>query len=709
MNNLKLYFDDKYYLNKYPDIKKSLFKSNPINHFINYGYKELRHPCDLSQFDWDTYIYINNLNNNIKLAHKHFIQNGIINNYPITKKNTKLNNIIKNEFDIKFYKDYHTDLYELSNNELIKHFIIHGYYENRKFNNKEETQEIKKKTNEEIENEKEVIKYLNNIYQYSNNFSKYKFNIDIYKKFNNELILLSDIELYKHFIDKGYNEKRIFCNPIDDFDINFYLDNNSDIKLDKKDKNLAWNHYLYNGYFETKTYNKNHVITKYKTGIIYVYYNRPGEYKNETNLAFFINETIKKRDSKKDNLEFLFIINNYFTEVNIPNKDNIHVLKNKNCIDFEAYLHGITYFEKKYNKPIQNIYENIVFMNCSCTGPFTHNNNFWLKPFYDKMIQNDSVVCSPILTYLPSFATIKLSKAQIPGYMFIIKSKHINLLIKPNTICKNNNKFSNTVIGYKKDKYDCIISGEHSVSTIILQNNLNISGLCNIDLDYRKEYSYKQLQFSADRHPAHNYNLFKCIFIKNHWRIDNKSRDCHPVQWSITKAHIEKLSNFFYFSYLDLEYSLLNINDTGNIRYNNCKWNSKKEFVDVFSESEELILFPLSKMKKVINYIHTNDVIKRYTIEGIRALLSLDYKINFYTKLKEPFNFNIPASIIIINNLNYNKKLITLNSDMIFPCTDLNTFNNELESKKMKDSIKLLDNVKNEKDNKFINFLTFYL
>lgn len=570
-----------------------------------------------------------------------------------------------------------------------------------------------------------------------------------------------------HFYHYGHKEAR---HPFDinKFDCNYYKINNKDL-AELKTNNELFEHYIKHGQFEKRkikinnkelisfpllnindanSYNKNkqksiidnrssidrttnnslsNISSKnnYVTLVIYVYYNRPGEYKNETNLAFFINQTIKKRNSINDKIEFLFIINNHFTEVNIPEQKNINVLKNKNCLDFEAYLIGINYIERKYSKQISQLYENVMFMNCSCTGPFVRNNQNWLKPFYDKL-NNQTVCCTTVLTYISNSynASSNICGPQIPGYCFLINSKYIHLLINPNNIL-NNKSFSNTVFGRKFNKYDCIISGEHCVSIVLLKNKLNIASICNPSVDYRNKNNYKHLVYCADRHPAFKYSLYTSIFIKNHWRIDNSNRDCHPVQWSQTKKEIEIQSNYKIISYENLEYNLLNISNNGHVRYNNCKWNSKYEFGRIFADSEEFILFPKSNCNKTIDYYYLNNnnknYVQKYIIESIKALLYLNYNVIFYTNINNPFKFNYPSSITIKNlennnNNNNENEIITktfLNSDLLFPCSDLNKFCNELDQNIFTESIIKLSDYKNNKEkyrnNSYINYLTMYL
>lgn len=716
INNLENFFDMKFYYKKYPDIEKSMYKDNPLKHFKEFGYKENREPCDLDYIDWGAYIINNNLKKDLNFAKEHFISKGIFDNNVIIKYNN-LEKEMKN-YNSEFYKNNNLDLKNLNENELFLHFKKYGFHENRIFYDKS----LKKKLPDNILD-----------YKYDSNNNLYKFNIESYRKNNIDLDSLCDDDLIEHFINFGFKEKRLFCQPINEFDYEYYLKNNSDIKLNYINNNdlckCVWKHYLYHGYFEGKTYNKNHKNTYLnniknikninKTLVIYVYYNRPGEYKNETNLSFFINQTIKKRDSIKDNIEFLFIINNYYTEVKIPTQKNIYILKNKNSMDFEAYLLGIKYIEKKYSRKIDKLYDNVMFMNCSCTGPFINDNSFWLQKFYNKLNEY-TVCCSSILTFINTESCI--FGPQIPGYLFLIKSNYIHLLIKHNNILKNNRSFSNTVIGPKKNKYDCIISGEHCISKVLLQHNLNIASICNDNLDYRQKKNYHFLKFNADRHNIFNFSLYKSIFIKNHWRIDNSNRDCYPVMWSQTKKEIEILNNMFFINYKNniLNYNLLSINNTGTIRFNKSSWKSKDNFGDIFSDSEELITFPKSNCTKTINYFHndkhSDNKLQRYIIEGIKSLLYLNYRINFYTNLKKPFNFNIPDSINIIytnrvqNNIIFNNQ--NVGTDLLFPCTNFETFEKEIKDNKFEESIIKIQDLINNKDkylnNKYINFLTMY-
>ena len=710
----KIKFDEIFYKRHHPDLQH-LNNDDLINHYIKHGKAEKRLFCDIQlEFNWMQYKIDkkldNSIYNNIHKIWEHYLYYEIININRETVILKHINEILVNiEFNSYYYAKKHPDLIKLNNVELFTHYNDYGRKEHRIFT--------------------ERLQQFNFVYYYLIHTDLNFDNID---------------DLWRHYIYYGIKEKR-HCdfNTIIKFSENNLTENQKFVYLGiiptrvieekrRQEQIIQTNNKSSNNKsstsitiskinsnnFNSSVSNKATIPTNGKTLVIYVYYNRPGEYKNETNLAFFIHQTIKKRDSIKDNIEFLFIINNYYTEVNIPIQKNVHILKNKNCFDFEAYLIGINYMEKTYSNKIQNLYNYVMFMNCSCTGPFTTNNNSWLTPFINKL-NSYTVCCSTILTIINNNNYI--SGPQIPGYCFLVKSEYINLLIKPNNIFKNDKKFSNTVFGPKKNKYDCIISGEHSISIVLLNNNLNIASICNDNLDYRQKINSKKLLFSADRHTVFNYSLYKSIFIKNHWRIDNSSRDCHPVMWSQTKKEIENLNNMLFINYENnsLDFSLLPIKDKGNVLFNKSTWSSKNEFGGIFANSEEFIVFPKSNCSKTINYYHNDKIIKKYIIEGIKSLLFLNYKIIFHTNIQNPFNFKIPNSIEIVYNFSNNSTNTTTNnnnnnlsSDLLFPCTDFNTFQEELKHNKFDKSIIKIEDYESNKEkyinNKYINFLTMY-
>ena len=103
-NNLPIDFNIQLYRNNYDDIKN--FNDHEIiHHYLNHGKNENR-------------VYNDNLINKI------------FDNLPI-----ELINKLPKNFDLHFYKNYYNDLKKFSYKELIHHYINHGKYENRLYNN----------------------------------------------------------------------------------------------------------------------------------------------------------------------------------------------------------------------------------------------------------------------------------------------------------------------------------------------------------------------------------------------------------------------------------------------------------------------------------------------------------------------------------------------------------------------------------------------
>ena len=92
-------------------------------------------------------------------------------------------------------------------------------------------------------------------------------------------------------------------------------------------------------------------------GIIYVYYERINEQKNQTNLSFFLKYGLNENLWSKLNIETLIVVNGHQCEVVIPTKPNIFVLKEDNCSDWEGWYNGIKYLEEIKLTPIWKQYD----------------------------------------------------------------------------------------------------------------------------------------------------------------------------------------------------------------------------------------------------------------------------------------------------------------------------------------------------------------
>ena len=134
-------------------------------------------------------------------------------------------------------------------------------------------------------------------------------------------------------------------------------------------------------------------INKSRIGLIYVYYERDNQQKNQTNLSFFIKYGLNKKNWLDLNITYLFVINNHQCEVVIPKRDDVHVLKEENCHDYEGWYNGIKYFENLYKSDIWNQFDYLCLMNAGTNGPSNNNRSTSL------------LECNKLNKYNPMFIT----------------------------------------------------------------------------------------------------------------------------------------------------------------------------------------------------------------------------------------------------------------------------------------------------------------
>ena len=156
--------------------------------------------------------------------------------------------------------------------------------------------------------------------------------------------------------------------------------------------------------------------------VIYVYYEIKNFQKNQSNLSFFLRHGVCNKNWKKINMDYLFIINGHQSEVLIPEEPNIFVLKEDNCFDFEGYNNGVKFMEDKLGGNLSEFYDYVFFMNCYITGPFMEDSvdTHWILPYYNKIQDEKSVICSNIITNLPQ-EDVGGPGLRVSTYNFLLK------------------------------------------------------------------------------------------------------------------------------------------------------------------------------------------------------------------------------------------------------------------------------------------------
>lgn len=390
--------------------------------------------------------------------------------------------------------------------------------------------------------------------------------------------------------------------------------------------------------------------------LIYVYYEKKNQTKNQTNLAFFLKYGLDKRNWKNLDITCVLIVNGDNSEVMIPNLENLHVVYNNsnNYSDYEGWYDGISYIKNKNNAPIHLIYDYMALINASSSGPFMdeNSNSHWLYPFYDKIVSSNSVACSP---YINNFERPILSC----HFIFIKITEHIMHLLCECIV------EGNFVLFKKKDKMDAIKSGEFGLSIILTDNNYNICCLFYETLKDIYNPDYIRREFV---HETNSYRLNKTIFIKNIWRMPFFNPEHPQICYASKPVSYDYCINFIYeklqmqnifedFFPENLDYSLLPITNSVEF-YSYANWKNKKQFYQTHGYAEEYILFPkkgsfVSKSYVVYAHYDAGNRISDYVINSLKVLHFLGYNILFYTASPEIKNIDpniLPFEISFVPN-----------------------------------------------------------
>ena len=385
---------------------------------------------------------------------------------------------------------------------------------------------------------------------------------------------------------------------------------------------------------------------------------------------------------------YLFIINGGNCEVIFPQQNNLFVLQNGNCYDFEAYGIGINYLKQKFGQNLNGI-ERIVTMNCSITGPF-YNNEHWLSQFENKLKQNNAYNCSTIIYRLDKINSNSDSDIRTPGYFnyFVKDIQIINELMK-RVFIKHNTKDA------------CISNGEYGLSKIFIQNNKKIISIIN---SYNNRLS-NGWRIDRDNN-INNFTLFQLIFVKINWRgVDGINRDSIPVKFLNTIEEMYKTCNYknpLEAKFSNINYNLLKINSRGECYTSSYNWNSKQDFYNKFGKAEEFIIYPtITNFSKVALYAHSDkdNLFRDYCINAVNTLSLLNYRVIILTTCRTFNNVhNLPYEKIVITEaktdfymyqkylntksniiLNYSH-LLLVNDTLVFPIHGINNMANSLNN-----------------------------
>lgn len=382
LDNLNDYFNDDIeltmILNKIDFVR---FNNNGIKKFIiNNSYNIFNNSNNLfldlpTDFDPKIYIELNddlyNLTDNEAI--EHFIKKGI--KYRSYKK-INIDKPIDNKFNYRDYIELNTDLSHLSEEEAIEHYKVYGYYENR----------LCKK-----------------------NLPK-DFNYEDYIFLNLDLSKLNRDEAINHYLFYGCYENRLYkkIDLPDDFDYNVYLYLNPDIYVETEIE--AKQHYIKYGYYENRPYR--HVLS-INSRIL-------SDFLDIYEVSSLYNTKIEFRFECFKNI-------NYIKNITLP---EIKIDCNNEAILIE--LNRYPHIEFQIRNAILELGSNYSYtVICGL-----HNYNFILK------------MCNQIS---PNIKIIKTEYYNISDYNLIISSNIFDQFVNKNKLIyyEDSNIFNNKIIQFK--------------------------------------------------------------------------------------------------------------------------------------------------------------------------------------------------------------------------------------------------------------------
>jgi len=409
---------------------------------------------------------------------------------------------------------------------------------------------------------------------------------------------------------------------------------------------------------------------KSKIAVIYVYYERINEQKNQTNLSYFIKHGMNKDLWHELDITYLFVINGHQCEVIIPSYPHVHVLKEDNCSDWEGWGNGITYLEGKLGKPIWQSFDYLCLINAGTIGPIKESDmqDHWLFPFYKKLKVHNATICSPCISFFNQNHQTGPGARVVPIFTLIKIDQQVIQLLTRTQVSNTNEKskfhgsvYHNTVLGRKASKEDAVLTGEYGLSKILMDNGYRITSLLyDDDVDVNDPANWGINSFTEpDRYRSFNgiFLPLSTIFIKNVWRIMSGNLITYaslPVLYDECMRFVYekmKMQNIFRNRHVSYNYDLLAI-DKYKI---NC---SREEYYQKWLRAEEMILYvkPHAEIKSCLIYAHydKDNIIKDYVIQAINTFVYLGYDVMFFTASSELKNASIlPCKTFFVKNEDY--------------------------------------------------------
>jgi len=252
-----------------------------------------------------------------------------------------------------------------------------------------------------------------------------------------------------------------------------------------------------------------------KTLILYVFH----EFNKR--VQYFIENGI----FKSENYTFLIIINGDVSAIiNLP--EYVKILKRDNIgFDFGGWSDGLL------NDNLYKNYDNFIFINSSCIGPFTpsYYSGNWCDIFINNITDDVKLFGTTInnSNYNIENTTNPSNKSHVQSWAFCMDKIALELLIGKGIFSKK----------YEMTHIDAINNREVPMSREIIKNGWNIGSLMvyynNVDFRFKdkqpSEYNIKFLNDVVYNNRYFNSNLhpYEVIFIKDNRNINKEWLDVY--------------------------------------------------------------------------------------------------------------------------------------------------------------------------------------
>jgi len=252
-----------------------------------------------------------------------------------------------------------------------------------------------------------------------------------------------------------------------------------------------------------------------KTLILYIYHKNDKKIFYEKNVTYFLENGIFKHEDYK----FILILNSdKINETYKKSFDNYDIYYRKNIgYDFGGWSEIIL------DNNLQNIYDNFIFINSSCIGPYINKDfkGYWPEIFLNKLNENVRLVGTTINTANCLNQNDVINNSHVQSWFFCMNQDTLKFLIKNDIFSKN----------YINNKVELINKCEIGMSRLLINNGWNIACLMK---------DYNGIDFTFKNKKPEDYKIKFIAHYGLRLKYNGRKIDINPEELVFLKATINK-------------------------------------------------------------------------------------------------------------------------------------------------------------------------